>query len=333
MKVAWQVLSAFRQRIGLICVLTCAAFLALTACGSNSNTSSTSLPPTTTAESPAPAPSTSLPPTNTAGSPAPAPTSTFGPQAPAPSAPPMETDHDPWSPPAVAPGNPWSPPAVAPGFAVIQKAESGLVTANAYWRRPDALNVEQSQQIGLGIQSAPLTSQINQRINELPGVNQPAGQIKVSPHATARLEANPSDAEVTPSGSQNESTASDIQLSWMWTVRPKRPTSDLVLTAYVDVHLEGSPNDVLTTPITLHVPVHRTASYTAGQIFTNWKTWTGIVGAVAAGAAWILKRTKRKNQPSEVEGPPSGTQASGMEGSTLNPPTSPSVRPEGTGGF
>jgi hypothetical protein len=318
MKVAWRVLSTFRRRIGLICVLTCAAFQALTACGSNSNTSSTSLPPTTTAESPAPAPSTSLPPITTARSPAPAPTSTFGPQAPAPSAPPMETDHD-----------PWSPPAVAPGFAVIQKAESGLVTANAYWRRPDALNVEQSQQIGLGIQSAPLTSQINQRINELPGVNQPAGQIKVSPHATARLEANPSDAEVTPSGSQNESTASDIQLSWMWTVRPKRPTSDLVLTAYVDVHLEGSPNDVLTTPITLHVPVHRTASYTAGQIFTNWKTWTGIVGAVAAGAAWILKRTKRKNQPSEVDGPPSGTQASGIEASTPESTDESSSAPRG----
>jgi hypothetical protein len=201
-------------------------------------------------------------------------------------------------------------PAPSPGFDQVRDEESGLVTANAYWKKPDAWTVDQPQQIGLGIQSAPLTVQINERMKELPGVTQPAGQIQVSRHATAQLEAASDDAEVIPSESQNTSTPSGVNLYWIWTVRPKRPTSDLlwrptsdlILTAYVKVHLDGDPNDDVTTPITTHISVHRTISYTAGEIATSWKTWFGttLVGTVVAVARWFIKKTKRgKEQPTD----------------------------------
>src|SRR5262249_39924443 len=148
------------------------------------------------------------------------------------------------------------------GFTKNDEAEAKLVTANSYWRRPDSLIVEHQQPIGLAIQSAPLTSQINAWIQTMPGTNQPAGQIGVSPNATARLVVANDDAEVEPGGYQNQSAGSNIDLAFAWNVTPKRPTSDLVLTAYVEVHLEGiaPPGDVITTPKTLHIPVKSTWS-------------------------------------------------------------------------
>jgi hypothetical protein len=179
-----------------------------------------------------------------------------------------------------------------------QAEQSELVTANAYWRRPDALTVDQPAAIGLGIQTAPLTTQINARMNELPGTNQPAGQIEVSRQATATLVASSADAEVTPAGSQNTSLDKDIQMAWQWTITPKRPTNDLKLTAYVTVHIQGGPDAVITTPINLHIPVHGSIAYTLGRIFTNWGTWSAIVVAAAGGATWIRKKTLRSSEPS-----------------------------------
>jgi hypothetical protein len=174
-----------------------------------------------------------------------------------------------------------------------QVEQSKLVTANAFWRRPDALKVDRPAQIGLGIQTAPLTTQINARMNALPGTNEAAGQIEVSPQATAQLVASSSDADVTPAGNQNTSLDQNIQMAWQWTITPKRPTQDLILTAYVIVHLEGGPDAVITTPITLHMPVQSTMPYTLGRIFTNWGTWSAIAVAVAGSATWIRKRILR----------------------------------------
>jgi hypothetical protein len=199
------------------------------------------------------------------------------------------------------------PPFPPGGFDQIGVEESKLLTANAYWRKPDTLIVDKSDEIGLGIQSAPLSSQINQQLDEMPGSTQPAGQIRVSPHATATLVAASGDAEVAPVGSQDNSTPANVDLAWKWSVTPKRPTSDLlwqptddlVLTAYVVVHLEGSPNDVVTTTKTLHIPVRRTWPYTFGEIATSWKTWAGIIGipSVAGAIGWFHKRTKQGNGP------------------------------------
>ena len=299
--------SALPRRIAVIGVLACVAFLPLTACASDNSASApatftvpasraTTESPipgivTTTAESPAP----SL--TLTPGAGSPEPTLTPGAGSPEPTLTPGAGSPEPTVTPGDGPAGPEpttkpSPPSPGPNGGG-QVDTSDLVTANAYWRRPDFLNVDQPAQIGLGIQSAPLTTQINAAINAIQGRNESAGQIRVSPQATAQLFASPSDAEVTPSGSQNTSLDEDIQMSWQWTITPKRPTSDLILTAYVVVHVEGGPDAVITTPLTLHVPVHRTTSYTFGRIFSNWGTWSAIVAAVAGGAGWIFKRTKR----------------------------------------
>jgi hypothetical protein len=107
---------------------------------------------------------------------------------------------------------------------------------------------------------------------------------------------------VKPGGSQNQSTASKIDMAFELTVTPKSPTPDPILTAYVEIHLEGipAPNDVRTIPITTHIPVHRTVSYTIGQIFANWTTWWAIAVAGAGGAAWILRRMPWKKQSSDA---------------------------------
>ena len=194
--------------------------------------------------------------------------------------------------PPPAPEAPQPAPAPVPDSR-WQGEQSKLVTANAFWRRPDALKVDRPAQIGLGIQTAPLTTQINAQMNALPGTNQAAGQIQVSPQATAQLVASSSDADVTPAGYQNTSFDQNIQMAWQWTITPKRPTQDLILTAYVIVHLEGGPDAVITTPITLHMPVQNTIPYTLGRIFTNWGTWSAIAVAVAGSATWIRRRMLR----------------------------------------
>jgi hypothetical protein len=273
MGVAAQVRHTFSRRIWAIVVLTCAALLPVAACSGESASPTHSSPATMSSVAPPTnEPSTAAPPPGPPDS-SPAPTSAF----------------------TVAPST--VAPTPVPDSR-RQTEQSELVTANAYWRKPDALKVDQPTEIGLGIQTAPLTTQINAWMEELPGTNQPAGQIQVSPQATASLVASSADAEVTPSGSQNTSWDEHIQMAWKWTITPKRPTEDLILTAYLVVHIDGGPDAVITTPVTLHIPVQRTASYTLERIFTNWGTWSAIVVALAGGATWIRKKVRRPTQPS-----------------------------------
>ena len=182
---------------------------------------------------------------------------------------------------------------------------AGYVNANATWQAPAALTVEHSQKIGLAIgQSDALSSKIN---GLLPNTNpSPAGQITVGPFVRARLEANPADADVIPSDMVNESTLKDVNLLWTWIVYPKRPMSSLPLIAHVEVPLAGNPNP-LTTDLPLNIPVHGTFGYWVGRIFSNWATWSAIGVAVAGGVGWIVRRIRRRNQPSSE--PPSSAQA------------------------
>jgi hypothetical protein len=293
MKVASRGLCTFSRRASAILLLTCAGALPIAACAGDttssapamSSTESTSAAPPTskrsrTVPAPPPGPETLPPPTVT-------PPSSSVALSPSTGSPPStEVSPSPTVAATPLPDSRW------------QAEQSELVNANAYWRRPDALKVNEPAQIGLGIQTAPLTTQINARMNELPGTNQPAGQIQVSPQATAQLVASPTDAEVTPSGFQNTSFDQYIQMAWQWTITPKRPTSDLILTAYVIVHIEGGPDAVITTPITLHIPVQRTVPYTLERIFTNWGTWSAIAVAFLGGATWITKKVRRAIQPS-----------------------------------
>jgi hypothetical protein len=268
MRVASTTFFTLSRRIGVIVLLAFAGLLPIAACADA---------PSSAPEASSPAPEAPSPSSLATGEPSPG-------QLPAAPGPPGPTS-------AVAlPTAPLPEPVPDSRWQVEQ---SKLVTANAFWRRPDALKVDRPAQIGLGIQTAPLTTQINAQMNALPGTNQAAGQIQVSPQATAQLVASSSDAEVTPAGNQNTSFDQNIQMAWQWTVTPKRPTQDLILTAYVIVHLEGGPDAVITTPITLHMPVQSTIPYTLGRIFTNWGTWSAIAVAVAGSATWIRKRILR----------------------------------------
>jgi hypothetical protein len=169
---------------------------------------------------------------------------------------------------------------------------SDLVNARTTWHAPTFLEVEKSQRIGLEVgQSESLRSSIEAL---LPGTaSTPGGTIAVGTSARARLIASADDAEITPSDAVNSSTDFDIALLWTWTVRPKRPVDHLVLTAHIEVPLEGS-TDVVSTDVPLQIPVHRTASYTLGQIFTSWQTWSALAASAAGGGVWIFGRVRNR---------------------------------------
>ncbi len=176
----------------------------------------------------------------------------------------------------------------------IAKDESQLITSNASWNAPKTLTVEKTQRVGLQIgQSKALSDKINQLLpNTSPSS---AGQVKVGPLVRARLEANPDDADVTPSDFVNYSTASSPELLWTWMVRPKKPSDALLLTVHIEVPLEGSAN-ALPTDIPIEIPVDDTFWYRAGQIFTNWGTWTAVAGTLG-GFGWWKRRKQQVQTP------------------------------------
>jgi hypothetical protein len=150
---------------------------------------------------------------------------------------------------------------------------------------------------------------LSDRINQLlPNTSQsPAGPVKVGPLMRARLEADPDDAEVTPKDTIDFSTASNPELLWTWTVRPKRPTTALVLTAHLEIPLDGSA-DVLPTDIPFQIQVDSSLAYRLGQIFTNWKTWTAIVATLLGiGTPAFKWWTRRRHGLRAVKCPKCGT--------------------------
>jgi hypothetical protein len=292
----WGRVAPIRTGIGLIRVATCAALLTL-AGGCSSAT-----PPSPTAASRSP---TTAIPSSSASEPA-TPGSSFA----RPSSPETQlpTGH--------GHGN---PPQADVGFGRIREAQSGLLSAGASWNAPKALVVEQSQRIGLAIGDSPaLTTKINQL---LPNTTQtPAGTVSVGPDMTAQLRVDPNDADVTPSDSANASTPDNVQLLWTWIVRPKRPNKALVLTAHLEVPVAGG--GTLPTDIGLQIPVDRTISYTAGQIFSHWATWSAIGAAAVGGVGWFLRRLKRKQESAHADDQPESAQPShaGGAGSQAPPP-------------
>lgn len=186
----------------------------------------------------------------------------------------------------------------------IHQQQADLIAAKAEWHRPDELAVEQTDVIGLTIGDTP---ELNESVSEvLPGTTaSPAGTVRVGPTTTAELSASPDDAIVTPSVARNASTDRDIALLWSWQVTPKRPVDELVLTAHVQVPLDGGGS--LNTDIPLRIHVKRTFSYTVWQIFHSWATWSAIVTTAVAGVGWFLRRLKRDLRSDATEkaaGPP-----------------------------
>jgi hypothetical protein len=209
---------------------------------------------------------------------------------------PVPADRGPGGPPSSGwPGAPAdSGAADAVNWGRIQQQQAGLIAAKAEWHRPDELAVERTDLIGLTIGDTP---ELNQSVNAvLPGtITTPAGTIHVGPTTTAELSASSDDAIVTPNIARNASTDRDIALLWSWQITPKRPIDELVLTAHVQVPLDGGGS--LNTDIPLRIHVKRTFGYTVGQIFHSWATWSAIVTAAAAGVGWLVRRRRRDQSP------------------------------------
>jgi hypothetical protein len=180
-----------------------------------------------------------------------------------------------------------SPPSL---FSSTDEQLGQLVNAEAAWHRPSSLRAGETSRIGLSIgNSAALNTDIQ---SLLPSTStQDAGTVAVGPNVSATLEVDPEDASVDPSTAINASTGSDIQLLWTWYVHPKHPTDDLEVTAHIAVTL--SDNTVKTVDVPLSIEVHRTASYTFDQIFSDWETWVSIV-TVAGGAVLFVWRRRRR---------------------------------------
>lgn len=183
-------------------------------------------------------------------------------------------------------------------FDETDRAASSLLDAQANWHHPPQLTVDTSSIIELSLGDSPeLQAAIR---NNLPnGVTTPAGEFGVGPDVQAQLYVSSADADVKPDSVQDASTTDRIALSFLWTVRPLRPTSALSLTAHVMVPLQGTPH-VVTHDVVLTVPVKGTSSYWFRSVMTNWGTLSAMFTAVIGTPLLWLWRRKRteKGTPS-----------------------------------
>ncbi|MBX8687664.1 hypothetical protein GO011_09525 [Mycobacterium sp. 20091114027_K0903767] len=156
--------------------------------------------------------------------------------------------------------------------------------------------MEETELIGLTIGDTP---DLNQEINEkLPGtVTTPAGTVEVGINTKAELSASSDDATITPDYSKNASTPDKVDLMWTWEVTPKRPADELILTAHIEVPVDGGGS--FNTDIPLRIHVKRSIGYTAGQAFHNWATLSAIAASAAAVVGWFLRRRKRDQRSNE----------------------------------
>ncbi|GAA2390731.1 hypothetical protein Cme02nite_14570 [Catellatospora methionotrophica] len=196
-----------------------------------------------------------------------------------------------------------SPGQVAPGsgaFKDVDNAARELVTRQAYWQAPAALDVEQTQRIGLAVgEGEKLTQKINAMLE---GTRKTAaGPVEVGPTVKATLRGNAEDVEITPSESVNATTGSDVQMLWTWLVHPKQPTDKLLLTAYLEVPL--SNGHVITHEVALTVQVRRTMAFTAWQVLTHWGTWSAVVTSLVGAVSWLLRRRRRRTGAPQEEAP------------------------------
>lgn len=178
-------------------------------------------------------------------------------------------------------------------FAMIDAQTRGLVRAAATWHSPPSLDVDKTARIGLELGNRDAVK--SQIAALLPGTSPTSGgTVEVGPTVRAKLLVDPADAEVVPSEAIDASTGTDIAMLWTWFVHPKRPTSGLLITAHLEVPL--SEGHVVSIDLPLTVRVNRTATFTLGQIFTNWTTWAAIVGVGAPAVGWWWRRRAAKSR-------------------------------------
>jgi hypothetical protein len=163
-----------------------------------------------------------------------------------------------------------------------------MVDARAEWHTPTRVLVDTSADVGLSIgQTGELQAQIEQNLPRT--VTRSAGTVKVGTDLTATLIGDPMEVQIEPRDAIDASTGSAIGLLWTWKIHPLRPNDELRLTAHLKMTVPGT-NHGLTKNVPLTLKVHRTNSYTAHQVFTNWATWAAIVAAAAGLVRWLWPR-------------------------------------------
>jgi hypothetical protein len=194
---------------------------------------------------------------------------------------------------AVAPGA-TNQEQVPPGpYADFDRAAAQMVHTVAQWQHPEHLTVGESERIALSIgQSDEIATKVDQLVKD--GVKTNAGEVKVGPTVRVTLQADPEDAEITPSDAVDASTGSTIAMLWTWLIKPKHPTDELILTAHMEIPL--SDGHVATNDLPLSVPVARTVGYTVNQVFTNWATWASVGTSIAGIGGWFLRRARRRRK-------------------------------------
>ncbi|MFN6544477.1 hypothetical protein [Mycolicibacterium nivoides] len=213
---------------------------------------------------------------------------------------------------------------IADQWGLIHREQAQLITAKADWHHPDVLAAGRTDVIGLTIGDTPeLSSSINAVLPNT--TTSPAGMVRVGPTTSAELSASPEDAIVTPSIARNASTDRDLALLWSWSVTPKKPLDELVLTAHISVPIEGGAS--INTDIPLRIHVKRTVGFTLKQIFGSWATWSAIAGVVGARAAWLHRKLRRERASTVTPDAPKvpAPQANATDGTKEAPPATETV--------
>jgi LPXTG-motif cell wall-anchored protein len=193
---------------------------------------------------------------------------------------------------AVAPGGGNTEQVPGP-YAQFDRAAAQLVHTVAEWQHPKSLVVDQAERIGLSIGQS---KEIKQRMDTLvkDGVTTSAGEIQVGSTVRVTLQADPQDAEITPSAAVDASTGSDIAMLWTWLVKAKHPSKGLNLTAHMEIPL--SDGHVATNDLPLSIPVSRTFGYTMNQVATNWATWSAVATSIIGVGGWFLRRRRKSGK-------------------------------------
>jgi hypothetical protein len=144
-----------------------------------------------------------------------------------------------------------------------------------------SLDAGVSSPVGLKIGDSPEV-RANLEMNVPGGELTDAGRVTVGPIVTVRLEADPSEAEITPKESYPmlPKKGDNGAMAFSWNVRPKVVTDRLNLIAIVEASKSEPGSKPTTSTKSLFIQTNRTLKFTVEQIFGSWGTWAAIGGVV-----------------------------------------------------
>lgn len=127
------------------------------------------------------------------------------------------------------------------GFDRVDAQTREFVEVAATWHAPPSLDVGETRHIALTLGSGnALQTQVADALEGTAPTS--AGTLAVGSAVRVTLLVNESDAEVTPDGAVDASTGAEVDMRWMWQIRPKHPASALLLTAHVEIPQRWRPS-------------------------------------------------------------------------------------------